>query len=66
MTKVSSAYLSHKWEHVGGKAKSFDLKLFYKQVGNEGADWATHGSTIDLFVILTSEEEVCVFEAKIQ
>ena len=49
-----------------GRAKGFDLKLFHKQVGNEGADWETHGSTMDLFIILTLEEEVCVFEAELQ
>ena len=26
----------------------------------------TNGSTMDLFIILTLEEEVCVFEAKLQ
>ena len=49
-----------------GRAKGFDLKLFHKQVGNEGADGGTHGSTMDLFIMLTLEEEVCVFEAQLQ
>ena len=51
---------------VWGSAKDFDLKLFHKQVGNERADGGTHGSTMYLFLILTLEEEVCVFKAKLQ
>ena len=65
MTEVSSAYLSHK-QGVWGKAKGLDFELFHKGIGNEGADGGTHGSTIDLFIILTLEEEVCAFEAKLQ
>ena len=58
MTKVSSTCLSLK---QGMWAKGFDLKLFHKQVGNEGTDWGTHGSTMDLFIILIMEEDVCGF-----
>ena len=36
-----------------GRAKGLDFKLFHKQVGNKGANGGTHGSTMDLFVILT-------------
>ena len=65
MTKVSSRYLSHSWG-MWDRAKDLDFKLFHKQVGNEGANRGFHGSTMDLFIILTLEEEVCVFEAKLQ
>ena len=53
-------------EGSGGSAKGFDLKLFHKQDGNEKADGGTHGSTMYLFVILTLEDEVCVFKAELQ
>ena len=49
-----------------GRTKDLDFELFHKQVGNEGANGRTHGSTTDLFVILTLKKEVCVFEAKLQ
>ena len=49
-----------------GRAEGLDLKLFYKQIGDERADKETHGSTMDLFIILTLEEEVCVFDAELQ
>ena len=48
---------------VWDSAKGFDLKLFHEQVGNERADEGTHGSTLDLFIILTLKEEACVFKA---
>ena len=51
---------------VWGRPKGLDFELFHKQVGNEGADGGTHGSTMELFIILTLEEEVCVFEAELQ
>ena len=31
-----------------------------------GANGGTHGSTMDLFIILTFEEGECVFEAKLE
>ena len=65
MTKVSSTYLSHK-QGVWGRAKGLDFILFHKQVGKEGADGGTNGSTMYLFLILTLKEEVCVFEAELQ
>ena len=49
-----------------GSAKGLDLKLFHEQVGNEGDDGGTHGCTMNLFVILTLEEEVHVFKAELQ
>ena len=51
---------------VWGRAKGLDFKLFHKQVANEGANGETHGNTMDLFVILNLEEELCVFETKLQ
>ena len=66
MTKVLSMYLSHKWGGVCGRAKGLAFNLFHKQVDSEGADGATYGSTMNLFVILTLEEEVCVFKAELQ
>ena len=50
----------------GGSVEVFDFKYFHEQVGSEGADGVTHGYTVDLFIILTLEEEVSVFEAEIQ
>ena len=49
-----------------GSTKGLDLKLFHKQVGDERVDGGTHGCTLNLFIILTLEEEVCVFEAELQ
>ena len=49
-----------------GRLEGFGFKLFYKQVGYEGADWGTHGCTMDLFIVLTLEEEVGVFEVELQ
>ena len=31
-----------------GRAKGLNIKLFYKQVGNEGANGGTHDNTVDL------------------
>ena len=59
-----STYLSHRSE-VLGRGEGLDLKLFHKQVGNEEVDGGTHGSTLYLFIILTSEEEICVFKEKL-
>ena len=65
MTKVSSTDLSHKWG-VCGRADGFNFKLFHGKVGSKGTDGGTHGSTMDLFIILPLEEEECVFQAKLQ
>ena len=65
MTKVSSTNLSHT-EGGGGGAKGFDFKLFHEDVGYEGADGGSHGCILDLFIILTLEEEVSVGEAELQ
>ena len=58
---MSSTNLSHR-QGYGAVLKGFDLKLFHKQVGDERADWGTHGCILDLFIILTLEEEVCIFK----
>ena len=47
-------------------AKGLDLKLFHEQVGNEEANRGTHGCTMNLFIILTLENEVSVFKAEFQ
>ena len=64
MTKASSMYLSHRWR-VWDRAKGLDFKLFYKQVGSKRSKGGSHGSTMDLFIILTLEEVVCAFESKL-
>ena len=64
MTKVSSTNLSQR-EGVGG-TKGFYFKLFHEDVGYEGAEGASHSCTLDLFIILTLEEEVCLGEAELQ
>ena len=65
MTKVLSTYLSHS-QGVSGRTKVLDFKLCHKHVGNDGDNGGTNGSTMDLFKILTWEEEACIFEAKFQ
>ena len=49
---------------AGGKGLYF--KLFHKDVCYEGADGGSHSCTLDLFIILTLEEEVGVGEAELQ
>ena len=49
-----------------GRLEGFSFKLFHEQVGYEGADGGTHGCTMDLFIVLTLEEEVGVFKAELQ
>ena len=62
MMKVSSTNCSHVW----GRADDLHFKLFNEQVSNKGTKGGTHGSTMDLLIILTLEEEGCVFKAKLQ
>ena len=66
MTKVSSTNLSQRegWWGAGGKDLYF--KLFHKDVCYEGADGGSHSCTLDLFIILTLEEEVGVGKAELQ
>ena len=46
---------------VQGRAKGLNFELFHKQVGKKRANVGTNGCTMGLFIILTFEEEVCVF-----
>ena len=62
---MSSTYLSHRWG-VWGRAKGLDFEVFHEQVGNKRAKRRTCGCTMDLFIILTLEEEVSVFKANSQ
>ena len=45
---------------VGAGLEGFDFKLFHEDVGYERADGGSHSCTLDLFIILTLEEEVGV------
>ena len=65
MPKVSSTNLIHIQRGMRSRPKVLDLKPFHEQVDYDGAHWGTHDSTIDLSVILTLEEEVCVFETEL-
>ena len=65
MIKVSSTNLSQR-QGVWESAKSFDLKLFHEHVCNERTNRGTHSSTLNLFIIPTLEEEVCVIKAELQ
>ena len=51
---------------MGDGIKGFDFKLFHEDVCYEGADGGPHSCTLDLFIILTLEEEVSVGEAELQ
>ena len=51
---------------VRSKVNGLNFKLFHEQVGNKWTNGGTSGGTMDLFIIPTLEEEVCVFEAKLQ
>ena len=51
---------------VGKGLEGFDFKLFHEDVGYEGADGGSHSCTLNLFIILTLEEEVGVGEAELQ
>ena len=51
---------------MGDGTKGFDFKLFHKDVCYEGANRGPHDCTLDLFIILTLEEEVGVGEAELQ
>ena len=64
ITKVSSTNLSQR-DGVGACAKGINLKLFHENFGYEGADGGPHSCTLDLFIILTLEEEVSVGEAEV-
>ena len=53
-------------EWIGGRDDCFGFELFHEQVGNKRADGKTHGCAMDLFKILTLEEETGILEAKLQ
>ena len=40
--------------------------LIMTKVGYEGTDGGTHSSTLDMFIKLTLEDDVCVFKAELQ
>ena len=65
MIKVSSTNLCER-EGGGDGTKGFYLKLFNEDVCYEGANGGPHSCTLDLLIILTQEEEVCVGEAELQ
>ena len=62
--KVSPTYLNHRWGW--GSADGLNFKLFHEQVVNERANGGFHTSAMDLFKILTLDEEVGVFKPKPQ
>ena len=66
---VDDKSVIHKPEPKGrgmGEGEVFDFKLFHEDVGYEGADGGSHSCTLDLFIILTLEEEVGVGQAELQ
>ena len=48
---------------VGG---SFLFQVLHVEIGHNGADWGTHGCTLNLFIELVLERKVGVFETKLQ
>ena len=51
---------------MGCGTKDFYFKLFHEDVGYEGADGRPHSCTLDLFIIITLEEEVSVGKVELQ
>ena len=51
---------------MGEGRKGLHFKLFHKDVCYEGADEGSHSCTLDMFIILTLEEEVGVGKAELQ
>ena len=51
---------------VGKGLEGFDFKLFHEDVSYERADGGSHSCTLDLFIILTLEEEVGVGKTELQ
>ena len=51
---------------AGEGGEGFYFKLSHEDVSYEGADGETHSCTLDLFIILTLEEEVGVGQAELQ
>ena len=50
------------WDSADGPG----FKLFCEQVVDTGTNRGTHGCTMDLFIILTLEEEISIFQAEFQ
>ena len=65
MTELSSTNLSQR-EGVDNGTKGLYLRLFHEDVCYGGANGGPHSCTLDLLIILTLEEEVCVGEAEHQ
>ena len=51
---------------MGEGLEGFNFKLFHEDVCYERADGGSHSCNLDLFIILTLEEEVGVGEAELQ
>ena len=51
---------------IGEGLEGLDFKLFHEDVSYEGADGGSHSCTLDLFIILTLEEEVGVGKTELQ
>ena len=49
----------------GGSTLSFLFQVLHVEVGNNGADWGTHSSTLNLFIELVLERKVGVLETKL-
>ena len=47
---------------IGSSADGLGFKLFHEQVGYYWTNGGTHGCTMNLFKILTLENEICIFE----
>ena len=65
MTNVSSTY---QCQNLGGGAvfRAFCFQVLHVEIGHNGAGWGTHGCTLNLFIELVLEREVCVLETKLQ
>ena len=51
---------------TGAELMALNLNSSMNRSATKGTNGGTHGSTMDLLIILTLEEEVCGFEAKLQ
>ena len=45
-----------------GSADGLGFKLFHEQVGYNGTGGGTHGCTMDLFIIVTLQEEIGILD----
>ena len=46
---------------IGRSADGLGFKLLHKHIGYNGTDVGTHGCNMDLFIILTLEEQIGIF-----